>query len=183
MRRLPSYFLFTLILTIFALFLLWPIYQVLRSAFFGVPFSPTGAAFTLGYFKEIFLNDDLFSGLTNSAAIAICTTILATAIATPLAVLTVRYNFPAKQQLSALLLIPLILPPFVGAIGMRQLFGRFGALTGLLQQLAIIPQTSPIDWLGHARFLGIVIVEALSLYPILYLNLSAALANIAPALE
>ncbi len=42
---------------------------------------------------------------------------------------------------------------------------------------------SPIDWLGSARFWGIVIVEALHLYPIFYLSASAALANVDPALE
>ena len=42
---------------------------------------------------------------------------------------------------------------------------------------------SPIDWLGSARFWGVVLVEALHLYPIFYLNASAALANVDPALE
>jgi iron(III) transport system permease protein len=40
-----------------------------------------------------------------------------------------------------------------------------------------------IDWLGHFRMLGIVIVEALGLYPIMLLNVQAALANIDPAME
>src|SRR5207245_3717302 len=42
---------------------------------------------------------------------------------------------------------------------------------------------TPIDWFGNARVVGIVLIEALSLYPILYLNVSAALANIDPAME
>jgi len=36
---------------------------------------------------------------------------------------------------------------------------------------------------GGARFLGIILLESLSLYPILFLNLSAALANLDPAME
>jgi iron(III) transport system permease protein len=79
--------------------------------------------------------------------------------------------------------VPLILPPFVGAIGMRQILARFGVLTSLAQDVGLIPRGHPIDWMGINRLGGIVIIEALSLYPILFLNLSAALANLDPAME
>jgi len=41
----------------------------------------------------------------------------------------------------------------------------------------------PIDWFGGGGFLGVVILEALHLYPIMYLNVAAALANVDPSLE
>ncbi|HWP40225.1 MAG TPA: iron ABC transporter permease, partial [Tepidisphaeraceae bacterium] len=75
------------------------------------------------------------------------------------------------------------LPPFVGAIGMRQILGRFGMLTSIAQQLGLAEPGAPIDWIGTARVFGIVLVEALSLYPIMFLNVSAALANLDPAME
>ena len=41
-----------------------------------------------------------------------------------------------------------------------------------------------MDWLGGSgRFWSICVIEALHLYPILYLNLITSLANIDPALE
>ena len=43
--------------------------------------------------------------------------------------------------------------------------------------------SQPIDWLGGGRFWGVVILESLHLYPIMYLNLAAALANVDPSLE
>jgi iron(III) transport system permease protein len=46
--------------------------------------------------------------------------------------------------------------------------------------MGIIDQ--PIDWLGGG-FWGVVILEVLHLYPIMYLNLAAALANVDPNLE
>ena len=64
---------------------------------------------------------------------------------------------------------------------MRQLLARFGSVNLLLMQAGLIDL--PIDWLGAARFWGVVIVEALHLYPIFYLNASASLANVDPALE
>jgi iron(III) transport system permease protein len=92
----------------------------------------------------------------------------------------VRYDFPGKGLLNGLILIPLVLPPFVGAIGMRQLLARFGSINLLLLQMGVIDQ--PIDWLGGG-FGGVVLLEVLHLYPIMYLNLAAALANVDPTLE
>ena len=70
----------------------------------------------------------------------------------------------------------MILPPFVGAIGLQQILGRFGALNALFG-------LGPVDWLGQGRFFGVVLLQALGLYPIMYLNVAAALANVDPAME
>ena len=85
--------------------------------------------------------------------------------------------------MSGLLLVPLILPPFVGAIGMRQVLGRFGVLTAAAHDVGWVGANTPVDWFGGARLLGVILIESLSLYPILYLNVSAALANLDPAME
>jgi iron(III) transport system permease protein len=184
MRRTWSYILLGLILAAFAIFLLWPIYQVVRVGFFGVeiPGKPPGG-FTLGYVQAVFLDPVLRRGLVNAVGIAIGVTLLCTIVSIPLALLSVRYEFPGKRAVNSLLLVPLILPPFVGAIGMRQILGRLGSLTAIAHALHLAPAGAPIDWLGHGRLLGIILVESLSLYPIIYLNISAALANIDPAME
>ena len=82
----------------------------------------------------------------------------------------------------------MILPPFVGAIGLKALLGRSGALNALLWQWGILDPADPgIDFLGGeatgGRFPAVVIMEALHLYPILYLNVTAAMANLDPALD
>jgi iron(III) transport system permease protein len=82
--------------------------------------------------------------------------------------------------MQGILLVPLVMPPFVGAIGMKHLFARYGSINLFLMQTGIIG--NPIDWLGSG-FIGVIIMEAMHLYPFLYLNLSAALANIDPTLE
>ena len=110
---------------------------------------------------------------------ACTTTTLCLLIAVPLAILGAKYVYPLKGALSAVILVPLILPPFVGAIGMGQILGREGAINALLGHLGI----SSIDFLGRSKFWGCVVVDALHLYPIIYLNATAALANLDPALE
>jgi iron(III) transport system permease protein len=77
----------------------------------------------------------------------------------------------------------MILPPFVGAIGIKQILGQYGALNALVIDLGLRPQGWTFDWLGANQFLGIALVNAFSLYPIIYLNAVAALANIDPAME
>ena len=76
----------------------------------------------------------------------------------------------------------MMLPPFVGAIGFRQIFGQEGAVNALLRAVGWLGQNQVIDWLGAGREWGIVLLNALHLYPILYLNLVAALANVDPVL-
>jgi iron(III) transport system permease protein len=76
----------------------------------------------------------------------------------------------------------MMLPPFVGAIGLRQIFGQEGAVNAFLHAVGFLGQHQVIDWLGSGREWGIVALNALHLYPILYLNLVAALANVDPVL-
>jgi len=186
MRRIIPALLFVLIVALFAVCLIWPIWQTVQVGFFGVPRTDSvGPAhhFTLQFVAAIFRDQQLRRGLYHSTAIAIAVTFLCTLISLPLAVLGSRYDFFGKSAVSGLLLVPLILPPFVGAIGMRQVLGRFGVLTALATHLGLVAPGAPVDWFGHYRIGGIVLLEALSLYPILYLNVSAALANLDPAME
>ena len=157
----------------FAVFLLWPMVQVVAGGFFRSDGTPT-----LGYIALVFQDPVLRHGLINATVVAVLVTLTSLVIALPLAVLSVRYDFPGRRLLSGLMLVPLVLPPFVGAIGMRLVLGRFGPATQVLGS----PELG-IDWLGRYRLLGIVIVEALHLYPVLLLNLQASLANIDPAME
>ena len=101
----------------------------------------------------------------------------------PLAQVMTRFNFRGKVLLSGLLLAPMIMPPFVGAIGLKQLLAKFGSLNLLLMQLGILEPGQPIDWLGQGGFWGIVLLQVMNLYPIMFLNVSAAMANIDPALR
>ncbi len=90
---------------------------------------------------------------------------------------------PRPGTFNALVLVPLILPPFVGALGIRQFLGQAGVLNAFLIDLGLMDASAPFDWLGEGRLAGIVLMNALHLYPIAYLNLTAALANLDPALE
>jgi iron(III) transport system permease protein len=162
----------------FFFFFLWPIGETIRGAFFD------GAGrFTFDYVLEVFRNPIYLEGLTNAFWLAVWSTALTILIAVPLAFVSDRFLFPGKNLLGAMVLIPMILPPFVGAIGIKAILGQTGAFNALLEKLGLMDPAAPVDWLGQGRFWGIVIMNALHLYPILYLNVVAALANVDPAME
>ena len=94
-----------------------------------------------------------------------------------------RFLFPGKSIVQSLLLLPIILPPFVGAIGVKQLFGQYGAINSLLKSIGLLSPDTTIDWIGLNPFWGIIILNTLHLYPIVYLNAVASLANIDPNME
>ena len=159
----------------FIVFMLYPLGYVFSNAFF------TEDGFSLVFMKLMFSSPNNTIILANSVNLGLAVTLFTTVLSLPLALLLVRYNFPGKGLLNGLILIPMVLPPFVGAIGMRQLLARFGSVNLLLLEMGVIDQ--PIDWLGGGSFWGVVILESLHLYPIMYLNLAAALANVDPSLE
>jgi iron(III) transport system permease protein len=125
----------------------------------------------------------LWECLRNSLILALVTTLATTLLCLPLARWFTRYEFRGRTLLATLLLLPLIFPPFVGAIGLERFLGRFGTLNLLLMEAGLRQPNNPIDWLGQGGLPGIVLMQTLHLYPILYLNLAAAWANVDPTLE
>ena len=169
MNRSTAWIVTSIVTVIFAVGFLLPLFWVIGGGFWD-------KGFTLRYLAEVFRNPIYVEGLFNSLKIAFGTTALVTLIAVPLAWMANRYDFAGKPLFQGLLLVPMILPPFVGAIGFQQMFGLYGAVNSMFGLGAV-------DWIGNARYFGVIILQALSLYPILYLNVAAALANIDPAME
>lgn len=170
--------LFFSLLGFFAIFFVWPIATSVVVAFRDVR-----GGFTLQYVFEVFANALYREGLINSFSMAVWSTLGCLIVAVPLAVIYVRCEFPGKVLLNSLVLTPMILPPFVGAIGIKAMLGQAGAVNSFLIAIGLMDPMHPVDWLGEGQMFGIVIMNVLHLYPVLYLNVSAALANLDPALE
>jgi iron(III) transport system permease protein len=165
MRQATAWLIFSIAMLIYFLFFLIPLGGVIKGGFI------VDGGFTLEYITGVFSNPIYREGLFNSLLIGFGTTLLATLIALPLAWIANRFKFPLKGALTATLLVPMILPPFVGAIGFQQIFGQYGVLNSAFNLGAV-------DWLSDGRYIGVIVLQALSLYPIMYLNVAASLANI-----
>jgi iron(III) transport system permease protein len=174
-QRIPMLLAASIVL-VMTLFLLVPIMEAVGSGFYS------DGALSSYWFVRVVTNPILMSELGNTLVLAVITTFVCLVISLPLAVVRTRYQFRGSGVLSVLLLVPLILPPFVGAIAMKRFLGQFGVFNLILEEIGAIDMTQslPPDWLGSG-FVGVVILQSLHLFPILYLNISAALANVDPA--
>jgi iron(III) transport system permease protein len=165
----------------FGAFLIYPLVGLLGGAFLLTD-EQGHAHFTLQFFQLLLDNRLYRLSLANSFEIASLTTIFTALVAIPAAVLFTRHDFPGRDWLRPALLAPLILPPFVGALGIKHIFARFGVVNLALSKLGLISLAHPIDWLGAGGFSGIIILEVLHSFPIFFLSTSAAIANIDPSL-
>lgn len=168
MRQFYRYILLFLVIAFLAVFLIGPVYTVVEV---GLDWRLLG---------EVFSNYIYVEGLWNSFCIAAVTTLMVFLISLPLALLYDRFEFPGKNWCNLLMMLPMILPPFVGALGFQQILGHYGVVNTLLGYCGL----EPMDFLGgQGRFWSVCFIEALHLYPILYLNLVTALGNLDPQLN
>ncbi|MGE8689692.1 MAG: ABC transporter permease [Achromobacter sp.] len=154
------------------LFLAIPVGTVFYSAFVNAD-----GSLTMGHFGAFFGQPLMQEAFFNSLYVAGWSALLASLIAVPLAYFTVRFDFRGALLIQTLGVLPLIMPPFVGAVAMQLIFGRSGSVNLLLQ-----------DWFGFTLpFMeglnGVIFVEALHYFPFILMNLVVALRNIDGAME
>ncbi|WBY03948.1 iron ABC transporter permease [Ramlibacter tataouinensis] len=154
------------------MFLVLPVGRVFYTAFVE-----SDGSFTLGHFSAFLSQGLMRESFFNSLYVAVLSTVFAALIAVPLAYFTVRFEFRGALLIQTLGVLPLIMPPFVGAVAMQLIFGRSGSLNLLLNEHFGI--TLPImDGLN-----GVVFVEAIHYFPFILMNLTVALRNIDGAME
>ncbi len=154
-------------------FLIIPAGTVIYTAFTE---KGTGALTVVNFID--FFNTDLFRrSFFNSIYVSGMSVVWATVIALPLAVLTTRFDFRGSLIIQTLGFVPLIMPPFVGAVAMQLLFGRNGTVNLILN-----------DWFGiRLPFMeglnGVIFVQSLHYFPFILINLSTSLRNIDRSME
>ncbi len=163
----------SLIAAFLAVFLVLPVGTVMYVAFTE---KGTGA-FTLVNFVDFFRTELFVRSFWNSVYVSAMSGVWASALALPLAVVTTRFAFRGAALVQTLGFLPLIMPPFVGAVAMQLLFGRNGSVNLLLDEhLGFkIPFMEGLN--------GVIFVQSLHYFPFILINLSAALRNIDRAME
>nr|VFJ92698.1 MAG: iron(III) transport system permease protein [Candidatus Kentron sp. LFY]VFJ95963.1 MAG: iron(III) transport system permease protein [Candidatus Kentron sp. LFY] len=165
--------LFILIALFLLSFLIVPVAKVFYVAFVDVD----SGALTLVNFKDFF-NTALFQeSFFNSFYVAGMSVALATMISLPLAYFTTRFEFKGAVVIQSLGFIPLIMPPFVGAVAMQLLFGGNGSVNLLLEEYFgfTIPFMEGLN--------GVIFVQSIHYFPFILINLSASLNNIDRSME
>ena len=153
-------------------FLVVPVLSVIHGAFAGGE-----GGLTLSHFATFFTVSLLKESFFNSLYVSLLSVLFASIIAVPLAYLTVRFQFRGAILIQTLGVLPLVMPPFVGAVSMQLIFGRSGSVNLLLNEW--FDFTLPImDGLA-----GVVFVESIHYFPFILMNLVVALRNIDGAME
>ena len=161
-----------LVLAFLLLFLVLPVGRVFITAFLD-----GDGSFTLGHFGAFFSQGLMREAFFNSLFVAVMSSLFAALMAVPLAYFTVRFDFRGAILIQTLGVLPLIMPPFVGAVALQLIFGRSGSINLLLQQH--LGFTLPI----MEGLNGLIFVEAIHYFPFILMNLTVALRNIDGAME
>ena len=169
---LPQAAVALLIAAFLIVFLIVPVGTVIY-----VAFADPDGGFTLAHFSSFFQLSLMRESFWNSLYVATLSVVFASLIALPLAYFTVRFQFRGALAIQTLGVLPLIMPPFVGAVAMQLIFGRSGSVNLILN-----------DWFGITIPImeglnGVIFVEALHYFPFILMNLVVALNNIDSAME
>lgn len=84
---------------------------------------------------ELLADPEVRSALWLSLVASLAALVLSTVLGVPLAWLFARRDFPGKQLLRALCVLPMVLPPVVGGVGLLLAFGRRGLVGQPLDEL------------------------------------------------
>lgn len=153
--------------------LIIPVLQVIYVAFLD----PNTGALTLQNFVDFFRTSLFRESFWNSFYVSAMSVVFATVIALPLAYITTRFNFAGSVVIQSLGFIPLIMPPFVGAVAMQLIFGRNGTLNLLIEEKfgINIPFMEGLN--------GVILVQSIHYFPFILINLSTSLRNIDRSME
>ncbi|MCI2154073.1 MULTISPECIES: ABC transporter permease [Erysipelotrichaceae] len=153
------------ILALYALFLIYPLIRLLISAVY------VDGHFTLEYFGQFFAKKYYTSTIWNSLKVSFMVTLVSLVIGVPLAYFYTMYDLKGKRVLQVLIILCSMSAPFIGAYSWILLLGRSGLITGWFKSIGI---TLPTIY----GFRGIFLVQALQLFPLVFLYVCGGLKNV-----
>lgn len=157
-----------LLFALLAVFIVYPLARVL-----WVGFAPDGVV-SLRLFREAAGSWFVRRALGNSLLVAALTASLGVAVGYLFAYTLTRTDVPGRRVFAVCAILPIISPPFVGALSLILLLGNNGLITW--QLLGI--RDFPVYGLP-----GLLIAQVLTFFPVAYLTLRGVLEGIDPTLE
>lgn len=155
-------------LVLYAIFFISPLFTLLKQAVED----PITQNFTMNHFEKFFSRLYYTQTIVNSFKVTILATVLTLLIGIPLAYFTSVYLVKGKRFINTVIILSSMSAPFIGAYSWILLLGRSGLITKFFaNSLGIrIP-----DIYG---FNGILLVQTIQLFPLVYLYIQGALANV-----
>lgn len=162
----------TFLLAVLVAFILYPVLRVL-----WISLLDDHGGLTLVHFANFFRRPLFREALWNSLWSGLLVVSFSAVLALPLAYLLARFDFKGKVLLQTAATLPLVIPPFVGAVALQLILGRSGMVNLLL-----------MDWFDVTipfmeGLTGVVLVQTLHFFPFIVLNTVVSLSNIDSSLE
>ena len=160
------------LLALLVTFILYPVLRVL-----WISLSDDQGDFTLLHFLNFFRRPLFREALWNTLWSGALVVFFSALMALPLAYVLARYEFRGKLLLQTAATLPLVIPPFVGAVAMQLILGRSGMVNLILMQWL----DAPIPFMEGLA--GVVLVQTLHFFPFIVLNTMVSLSNVDGSLE
>ena len=161
-----------LLFAILIAFILYPVLRVL-----WIALSDETGNLTLIHFLNFFRRPLFREALWNTLVSGLLVVVFSGLLSLPIAYIIARYEFRGKLLLQTAATLPLVIPPFVGAMALQLILGRSGMINLLLMRW--FDATIPI----MEGLAGVVLVQTLHFFPFILLNTVVSLSNIDPSME
>ena len=158
-----------LIMISLAIFIVLPLYEVLKESFIS-----NEGSFTLQYYKQVFKQSDTKEVLMNTLVLGVFVGGISTIIGFLFAYADAYINLKLRKLFGLLAILPIVSPPFALAMSFIMLFGQRGFVTHTLLG---------IKEANVYGFWGLAVVQILTFFPVAYLTLAGLLKQIDPSYE
>ncbi|MBR4075031.1 MAG: iron ABC transporter permease, partial [Firmicutes bacterium] len=155
------------LLASFLFFLVYPMFGLLKESVI----SPEGE-FTLAQFAKFFSKDYYTGTIVNSMKVTITVTLVSLLLGIPIAYFYSFYKIKGAKAIFVLSILCSMSAPFIGAYSWIMLLGRSGAITVFLKEVFGITLGSIYG------FKGILIVQSLKFFPLVFIYMNGAFKNI-----
>src|ERR1043166_318948 len=174
----------TVILLGCSLFVLYlagiPLVMLLYGSIRSAPIGEPGAAYTIQNYIKAYFDREFYLLFWNSIKYALGTCLLSFVIGTFLAWVNERTNTPFKKLFMVMALIPFIIPGILSTIAWILLLSPKIGLINLVVKGALGLESAPFNIYS---MWGMIWAEAIHLYPLVFLLMSAAFRNMDTSLE
>jgi iron(III) transport system permease protein len=180
-RRFNSQTLILVGATLFVLYLAGvPLLMLLYGSIRSAPIGEPGATFTFQNYVKAYFDKEFYYLLLNSVYYGIGTCFVTFSIGTFLAWVSERTNTPFKKLFTVMALIPFIIPGILSTIAWILLLSPKIGLINIVIKEALSLETAPFN---VYTMWGMIWAEAIHLYPLVFLLMSAAFRNMDTSLE
>lgn len=154
-------------IALFALILIYPLFGLLRQSVYNAE-----GEFTFENFIKFFTNKYYSVTIVNSAKVTLAVTMVTLLIGIPLSYFYSFYKIRGAKILFVVSILCCMSAPFIGAYSWIMLLGRSGIITQFLKDVFGI-QIGSIYGFG-----GIMLVQCLKLFPLVFIYMNGAFKNI-----